>query len=843
MTFDFTKLTVPSVGAAPTDPYKIFTGLPRLEGTPNDLWRGQSEALNEWNTNYRDKRDILISLNTGAGKTLVGLLIAKSFCNEGLDNVLYVCPTNDLVMQTAAQARSWGIEVTTRMKGGFDNDLFETGKTFCITTYHAIFNGLSSLRRRHFPDAIIFDDAHVAESMMRDSFTLSLSQSSQPQLFKQIADLYLPTFRELARQGEYGDALDLNRPLPSSVMVPPDAVAANVTQLGQLLAAAGIADDENLKYVYPNIRDHLDVCAVVFRGGVVEISPPFLPSLAVDIFDRRVRRVYLSATLHNKADIVRAFGRLPDIIEPNNDAGNGERLIVFERELNTGQRFDAAFARSVTADHKVLISIPGYYRADAWKTVATPPDRDKFSVELDLFRKARSGAFVLVSRVDGIDLPHETCRLMMVDGLPKSEGLLERYQFDFLHMRTFAASRLANRLVQLFGRINRGRSDYGAFLIAGHELNVWLANDKHVALLPDLLKNQILLGRFVQSEMKVRTQDEVKQLLSKVLLAKPRDAGWLAFYQQYLDANRVNQEKSDRAKLIEERNIEAAKAEAVYAKSVWERDFRTAREALDAIVANTSRADEKLAGWHNLWIGAACFRENDPDQGRFYYAQARGQLGLNLNVATGPIAGTIAEVQPRNAAVERQAVLLSLSRESFEKQHRSITQNLAPLDGGTAPQVEEAVRYLGELLGFVSSRPDNDVGTGPDVMWKNRENSQAVGIECKTDKLPGGAYTKEEIGQSFDHISWMNENSETAKVLGIVLVGPAEGCTGSANPSDDLYQAPLSLFAGLRDTLLAAIRDAYQQVASNRLKILEHQIGQITFDAVAAQLMETPLKR
>src|SRR5437867_12095258 len=113
MDFDFGQLSVPTSGGAPTDPFKIFASLPRLEGAPNDLWRGQAEALTQWEK-VRDENDVLISLNTGAGKTLAGLLIAKSFVNEGLENVLYVCPTIDLVRQTAGEARAVGIDVTTR---------------------------------------------------------------------------------------------------------------------------------------------------------------------------------------------------------------------------------------------------------------------------------------------------------------------------------------------------------------------------------------------------------------------------------------------------------------------------------------------------------------------------------------------------------------------------------------------------------------------------------------------------------------------------------------------------------------------------------------------------------
>ena len=80
---DFSKLGSTKKTPAPTDPIKIIETLHSLHGTFNDLWRGQDKALTDWNA-ARTKHDVLVSLNTGAGKTIVGLLIAQSLVNEGL---------------------------------------------------------------------------------------------------------------------------------------------------------------------------------------------------------------------------------------------------------------------------------------------------------------------------------------------------------------------------------------------------------------------------------------------------------------------------------------------------------------------------------------------------------------------------------------------------------------------------------------------------------------------------------------------------------------------------------------------------------------------------------------
>ncbi|HEX8192744.1 MAG TPA: DEAD/DEAH box helicase family protein [Allosphingosinicella sp.] len=842
MDFDFGQLSVPKSGGAQTDPFKIFAALPRLEGAPNDLWRGQADALAEWHAN-RTKNDVLISLNTGAGKTLLGLLIARSFVNEGLDNVLYVCPTIDLVRQTAAQARSVGIDVTTRTEGEFDNDLFESGRTFCITNYAALFNGHSALRRKYFPQAIIFDDAHVAESMMRSAFTLSVTRERHQALFDAIAAIYRPHFRSLNREQLYSEALEQNRPVPQSVLVPPDAVLSTASQLSAVLRNGGASDDRSLTYAYEHLKDHFDRCAVVFRAGQVDITPPFLPSLALNIFEQRVRRVYLSATLHNKADIIRAFGREPDLlVEPRNDAGNGERLILFERELERG-KFDGSFGQRLSLKHKVLVSIPGYFRAPQWAGLASPAKTESFSDELDRFRRAGRGSFILVSRVDGIDLPHETCRLMIIDGVPRGESLLEKYQFEYLHMRNFAASRIANRLVQLFGRINRGRSDYGAFLVADRDLNAWLNNDKNVALLPPLLRKQILLGRHVQEGFKLHELDRVDAFLDKVLLSKPRDAGWLTYYSQYLEAQEVEASKTVRAEEAERRNFAAARAEAIYAKHMWTGEFAAAREALDTVVADVARSDEKLAGWHNLWIGACLLHERDLNEAQFYFSRARGQLGSHLVVDTGPIGTPGTAGAPGGRLMGKIAQLTSLGRESYNKQFGRLERLLQTLDGGSPAQMEEAVRALGEALGFEATRPDNEFDTGPDVLWVDTEARLALGLELKTDKHEQSEYSKADVSQSLDHLSWIRDNTNGSEVLGVTLVGPDAGVSSQANPVSELYSIRPEVLRALRDRLLAGISDAYRQTSAQRYETITRTFGDgWSLSALRSQLCGKSLK-
>src|SRR5438552_2173325 len=103
MPFDFSKLKAQTKEQRATDPIAIFQRLRVTDASINDLWLGQGDALRSWHEK-RQEKDIAISLNTGAGKTLVGLLVGQSLVNEMRSLVLYACSSIQLVRQTEKKA-------------------------------------------------------------------------------------------------------------------------------------------------------------------------------------------------------------------------------------------------------------------------------------------------------------------------------------------------------------------------------------------------------------------------------------------------------------------------------------------------------------------------------------------------------------------------------------------------------------------------------------------------------------------------------------------------------------------------------------------------------------------
>jgi Rad3-related DNA helicase len=256
--------------------------------------------------------------------------------------------------------------------------------------------------------------------------------------------------------------------------------------LSQLFSEFGLRDrNSEESFALGHLEDHIGKCCIFISHHSVEIARAFLPAKRIGFLsDNKIRRIYLSATLTSEVDFCRAFGKKPSYkVEPESDAGIGERLIVLsdrESVLDKGAKgvTDARIASVVAAQHKLLICTPNYGAAAKYENLATAPSVKEFSVKLDDFRKRTNL---------GVDLPHATCRVMLTDGLPTGFSLHEVYLYDYLEMRASFAAKLANRITQMFGRTNRGRNDYSVIFVTDRKFANWLSTPTNIALLPELL--------------------------------------------------------------------------------------------------------------------------------------------------------------------------------------------------------------------------------------------------------------------------------------------------------------------------------------------------------------------
>lgn len=160
---------------------------------------------------------------------------------------------------------------------------------------------------------------------------------------------------------------------------------------------------------------------------------------------------------------------------------------------------------------------------------------------------------------------------------------------------------------------------------------------------------------------------------------------------------------------------------------------------------------------------------------------------------------------PFAVAIDRIAGLTS--EDAFKREMALLRKRLRDLDGASPRQMEEAVRALGESFGFEATRPDNDLGAGPDVLWVSEKTSECVAFELKTDKASPATYNKKDIGQGHNSLQWIADEKPGLTSLGLIFVGPSGDCSDGANPSPGMTLASPKALTGVRDKLIALLAD------------------------------------
>ena len=94
----------------------------------------------------------------------------------------------------------------------------------------------------------------------------------------------------------------------------------------------------------------------------------------------------------------------------------------------------------------------------------------------EAFLSSKNATAVFANRYDGIDFPGDECRLLFIDGLPKTTNAQERFLVSRMGAGNLLRGRIQTRVVQAVGRCTRSLQDYSAVVITGAEMTDYLNN-------------------------------------------------------------------------------------------------------------------------------------------------------------------------------------------------------------------------------------------------------------------------------------------------------------------------------------------------------------------------------
>jgi hypothetical protein len=755
MPIDFSKIGTSNAVDMATDPTEVFSALPGRKETHPYLRDVQGAVLRKW-SGRRAERDVVIKMNTGTGKTTVGLLILKASLNEKKGPALYLSPNNQLASQVAAEASELGLPVTDDPRSAD----YRAGRAIAVVTTHRLFNGRSIFGVGATPDipigTVLMDDAHASMDITEQQFSLQIPREHAA--YGKLFDL----FADDIKNQSYKAFLDIKKEDPVGLSaVPFWAWLQKMEQVTEILHGHR-EDTLDFQLRWPLLGDSLKACSCVFTGANVEIRPACPPVHRIPAFAQAERRIYLTATLADDSSLVLQFDADPDSImppiTPDTASDFGDRLILAPQEIDHSITSDAlkGLVAELAESHNVLTIVPSYAQMENWYDLdPTTVTRDNIDDVISDLKAGYCGLVLAANRYDGIDLPGSACRVVAVAGLPQATTPTERWSDSILAGSRLRKTRQVQRLEQGMGRAVRSSTDYCVVLLVGGHVSEWVNDATTLELFSPTTWAQLDLSRHIASQVSGQGLEGVREAIQTCLGV---DEEWRA-----ASRNVLSQVGYDALGHVPEQAPAFRKA-FNYAELD---DWQNAAESAQRAVAAATDLHEK--GWYKLWLAHYTHPIGSAN------AQDILKSGRKENRALPkPLHGITYQKlssEPRHQGLRLSQLIASLYASSAEMSLsiRAILDDLQ-WDPDKSKRFEEAMKQLGRHVGFEAQRPDQETGHGPDVLWAVGDLEYWL-FECKSG-AQSSTVAKKDLNQLSGHRDWFRGHYDQSCTAVPVMVHP-----------------------------------------------------------------------
>ena len=737
------------------NPREIFMSLPnRKYDYPRDV---QTEVWTQW-MEKREEKDIIIKMNTGSGKTIVGLIILMSCIREDKKPAMYVVPNKFLMKQVIKEAESLGIPVTENS----DDVGFITGEKILITNIYKLVNGKTVFGKRSNGNnlkigSILIDDVHACINDIESQYTIEIAngEDTYTRIYKM--------FEEDIKQQYPNRVIDINNGIPGvNILVPYWAWQEKSTEIYKIITEDNENTDVQMKL--PLFRDYFHLCNCVISTEKIEISPKSININEIEGFKRAERRIYMSATIVAIDSLISKCGikNYPkNVIKPQYSDDMGERFIIFPQIINKEITDDEIKykLKKMSEQHNVVVITPSDIRRKYWEDVADI-SVDKYNLEevVENLKNSHLGLIVMSNKYEGIDLPNKACEILVIDGIPNSKR-----KYDEVEQQIIGNSdKILNKKIQLIeqgmGRGVRSSGDYCAVVLMGQGLVSTLYAEGYMEKMSNITKNQIKLSDQIAKQLANKPIDEIFDSLEYCL---QRDPDWIATSKSILSQIEYKDE-------VEESNIENTLTECF--ELAKHEQYNECTKMLEELI--NRQEDNEIKGYLKMQL-AEYYNFIDSSASQEILKSA---YNLNSKV-TKPISGINfkKDTNKINKQVENIINFIQRNKEDFNNiiiKLNAILSNLVFVEG-TSKLFEKAIKDVGEFIGIESERPEEETGIGPDnLYWIGKE--YAMIIECKNEVKKENNICKHDCNQLNGSYEWYNSKYEKTGIEGIpIMIHPS----------------------------------------------------------------------
>ena len=825
---DFTKHIKNNIEIKRIDPIEIYDNLDRKTGA-GPLRPCQERVLNKWFSDRKNDKDLIIKLYTGAGKTLIGLLMALSHMNESGEPSIFICPNVYLMQQACSEAIKFGIPYCIVSS---ENDIpgeFFDGKSILITYVQKVFNGLSIFgtgARSIKTNCIILDDSHACIESIIQSCTINIEKTHD--LYNEILSLFES---DLAEQGE-GSFNDLKNGNYNIIMeVPFWSWQDKLSEVTSIISRNSNCDA--IKFAWPLVRDHLSESNVYISSEKIEISPICMPIQEFGIFSRANHRILMSATTQEDTFFIKGLEFSVDSVKkPIFDEEyhwSGEKMILIPDLIFDTENIDVVKEKILKLKHDFGIAVltPSFFKSEKYVQIGAKLINEKgtnlYQEIVDLKNAPKNKFVVLANRYDGIDLPDDACRILVMDSLPIAGSLSDRFEEKCREDSEIIKIKTIQKIEQGLGRSVRGEKDYSVILIYGMELIKYLRNSNARKLFSAQTQKQIEIGldivEMAKGDQSDSSIDEFGFIFSTIKQCLDRDEGWKAYYSSKMDeVSSINADKNDLYEILS--------LEYLANKAALLTNYDKACEYIQKIVDMCDSNYEK--GWYLQQLARYKYHTNKNDSNTLQISAFKKNNNL-LKPKSG------IEYSKINYPVDDNRVSLIKKYiqkfENFEDFNLHIMDVLSNLSfGNDSDKFENAVMEIGSLLGYISERPDKTIRKGPDNLWCIGSH-QYIMLECKSEvKDSRKSITKTEAGQFEEHCGWFEAVYGASDVLRVLIIPTKE-------LADDAYFSH-EVFIMRKKGLNSLVK----KIKSFCLEFKKYDISSITDETINTSLISNGLQ-
>jgi hypothetical protein len=761
-------------------PEELFYSLTGRAKTHGYLRGPQQDALREYLAASKQK-DVAFELPTGAGKTMVGLLIAEWLRRKSSGRAAFLTLNNQLAGQVIEEAKRLALPVADlrgnkERRSASEESKFLDGSAIAVSTYSNLFNSNPIIKECH---ALVLDDAHGGGEFASSMWTLRVIAPDNGAIFGQI----VATLKPLMTEGQIAEVFD---PQGSHrvAIVDLGVIATAKEQLAQILER--LPAFTPARYAWNQIRANLHACHVFISKDSLAIRPYIVPTYEHVAFASVQHRIYLSATLGDVEDLRRAYA--VDKIEAVRAAKEQDgRRFVFVPGLGMGGDEVRAALRSIWGRLEprravaIAPSFPSLTRLQVELVNAFGASNFHFFGAQDIeesltpFTGASNAVLALANRYDGLDLPDDDCRLLILADSPRATNELENNLSSAWKLGPALRWREATRLVQGMGRCTRSATDFAVILLLGESLINAATNMSLLRLLPPTLRREIQWGR-----TQIKESGLTPEAFAEMVVALISDES----YRREADESIADSPAENGSETTGTRMAIATK-EVAHSKAFWAGDYSRAQEVASEIVDMLS--GEEWAGFRAWWLYSASLAAR-------HAGNLTGELAaLKRAKATGINAGWLDHLlrsrqrgadPVRNGGEELPSIVaekiwnaideLGWSGRRFADYCEKMLSDVMAADKHKT--FHAGLEALGRLLGAQASRPSNQ--GEPDVIWQLGDHVW-ICFEAKTEKLSGGAgLSKKDVLQAKGHVDWARffatQGARRAEIFPVIVAPTAK---------------------------------------------------------------------